>query len=477
MYYNKNQCVYKTLFFISAVVNLIVLLLTEDIISSWETQITKTWIFVYGWLGIILIILMIFSWREKTGTILSPYMIFMAFFMVFNYGQFLMWALGIHYQGELGTTKWIRYMDPVTLLRIAMIVMTYASFFHLGALIIEGKKETKYDIFIGDAEWFIWLILGISYAIQMYSAVMNLRIARIYGYQALYYGDYVVEIEGIWKYISYFFFPALMAYWISKDFSAKSFKVVIGIMTPYMVINLLAGDRGSWFYYVLILIWVYLAYIKQPKTGTILRLGILGAMVLIITSILVKYREIGYQNITAENIGSVLGDLSYTFIKPFFEMGQSARVLGILIQDNLHEKWSYGNTYVSGILAMVLPRIKMWFGYPDFYLDNWISQTYMNLSNYGLGFTITAEAYLNGGEFFGSFIMMVLGMFFGRILNVTKENMYDKMHMFVVFSSAGCFLPLPRGSCELMLRKWFWGCIVLGGILYLISFKQRKSAD
>lgn len=81
-----------------------------------------------------------------------------------------------------------------------------------------------------------------------------------------------------------------------------------------------------------------------------------------VASIFVKFREVGFTNISRSDVQNVLYDSSFVFVKPIFEMGQSARVLGIIIQDNLNLHWDYGNTYIAAILSMVLPRIKVLFG-------------------------------------------------------------------------------------------------------------------
>ena len=59
----------------------------------------------------------------------------------------------------------------------------------------------------------------------------------------------------------------------------------------------------------------------------------------------------------------------HLLLSPFFEMGQSARILGIIIQDSLDKTYQYGNTYIADILGMILPRIKVLFGFPDMYVE------------------------------------------------------------------------------------------------------------
>lgn len=50
-----------------------------------------------NWLGILVYIYAISTWKKKTKSrLFSLYFIFITFLFLFNYGQCIMWALGIH---------------------------------------------------------------------------------------------------------------------------------------------------------------------------------------------------------------------------------------------------------------------------------------------------------------------------------------------------------------------------------------------
>ncbi|MGG0280596.1 O-antigen polysaccharide polymerase Wzy [Bacillus pacificus] len=456
-----------------------------DSIQKFEKDTITQLINIYGILGIIVTLLIFRSWKKISGLYFSPYTIFFIFILIFNYGQFIMWSLGIHYKGELGTTTFIRYMDSVTLLRIEMITIVCIIFFHIGASISVKVKGTKITFKNYSKEAFCKamavvspIILVFSFSIVMYEALMSLKVAISYGYSALYYGDQASTLNPLFKYISYMFFPSLIGTWIGNKLSKKSFYLISCLFLVYMIVNMLSGDRGSWIYYLIILVWCYLNYIKKPKLGTLLKVIVPFALVISITSVLVKFREIGFNNITSNEFGEVLSDLPFIFIKPFFEMGQSARVLGIILQDNLHETWEYGNTYAAAILGMVLPRTKVWFGYPDFYLENWISQSYLFLEHYGVGFSIVAEAYLNGGLLFSPIIMMIIGGVMGKILLVRKDLLINQPEkLFFTLSSLGALLPICRGSVELGLRIWFFGVVIPLFLYYILVGLMKKTSS
>lgn len=105
----------------------------------------------------------------------------------------------------------------------------------------------------------------------------------------------------------------------------------------------------------------------------------------------------------------------------------------------------------------------------DLYLDNWISQTYLSMDDYGVGFTIIAEAYLNGGLLFSPIIMMVLGYFIGRQLYINNLQFSNPQKVFWTMGSLLTLITVTRSSLELSLRRWFYGVVIM-----MVLFKFAK---
>lgn len=467
-------------------------------LNSYTSQLNYDIImFVYEWLIILTVVATVITWKKVGGNYLSPFTILYGFLVAFNAGQFIMWGFGIHYvtefSSELGVSTHIRYMDTQTLMKILFVTLPSLSFFFSGVLLSSSsceKKRNSYDS-MTNLLWRDLLkksgipLLVLSYVITMYDTIRNISIASMYGYTSLYYGD-MESTNNIVKYVSYMFLPSIFATYIGYGCSKKAFKLLSFVMVPYIVLNLLMGDRGSWIYFICLWTWCYLKFyendndknadinIKQER-GSLIKVVILTVVVLLFTTVFYKYREIGFQNVSMDNFMEVISNLSYVFIKPIFEMGQSARCLGILIQDDLSSTWDGGNTYLAGISAMVLPRIKLFFGFYDGYIENWFSQIYMGINNYGLGFTAIAEAYLNGGPFFYPVYMMLFGLFVGNITKYkNKVNGIDYKSLYFVLSSTVLIITACRGSIELSLRKWFYGCLLLYFLINIIVNEYRK---
>lgn len=495
----KNTVICFVLFlFIGLIEWTIGIILSENVNDLDYSFIMK----IYEWSIIITVIISIYIWKKNEKTWLSPFIIFFAFFILFNMGQFIMWGGGIHYitkmSSELGVATHIRFMDHYTLMKIIFISLPSLTFFFAGAILSSeliniNKLETDMqnnDKFRINLKRIGIPILIISYIVAIYDTIKNVSIASTSGYTSLYYGTDMQEANTLVKYISYMFFPSIFATYIGFKCSKKSFVVLTLLILPYIIMNLLIGDRGSWIYFICLWAWCYFRFFdnkvknhytneKKKKKTRILKLIIIATILLCLTTVFYKFREIGFQNITKTDVEEVLKDVRYIFIKPIFEMGQSARCLGIVLQDNLHEIWNGGNTYIAGITAMILPRIKLFFGFYDGYLENWFSQSYLHVKNYGLGFTAIAEAYLNGGKIFYPLYIFAFGFFIGMITKYKnfKNGTINYKLLFISLASTVTLITACRGSIELSLRKWFYGCIfilILNRILSSIN-KENKN--
>ena len=488
---SKKALLYSLSFIFSSFILWVIQIAISNNISYVNLNSTM---FVFEWSTVIILLFAVISWKKFTGNYFTPYTIFFFFLTIFCAGQFIMWAFGIHYitdkARELGVATHVRYMDYETILKIMMINVVALTAFHGGALLFGIRKpytiNTKSDIVSNEkmriALKYVGMItLAVSSAVTFYDCIKNINVANLSGYSSLYYGDNG-DYNILFKYLGYLFLPSIIAVFVGNKCSKRSFFWLSSlVVAPFVILNAIIGDRDNWLYFVILWFWCYLhiddrdlldiKIYKKKKRRKVIFCVILGGIGLCLLSVFVEFREIGFTNITADDFIKVFSDLSYVFIKPFFEMGQTARVLGIIIQDGLTQIWNGGNTYIAGIVSMPIPRIKLFLGFQDGYLDNWFSQTYLGLENYGAGFTAVAEAYLNGGELFYPFYMFILGGFIGKISNIqvrTFKNInYGKL--FFVLSSITCLLAVTRGSVELSLRKWFYGCVIVWCVSKFVS--------
>lgn len=457
----------KHIFFSSIFCFLLVIigLLTWNTLNDLSTSTVEALIYLFSCAGTIVLIYILSSSTKINNQLFSIYSIFVIFIYMFNFGQFLMWSVGIHTTNELGLSYFVRYMDYITILKILILSVPAFLIMHIGYIsVLYGMlKEKLATRVIKSTEYTAIKITSIvllllSAPIAYLYAFEVLQITLRYGYTSTYYGEYVVELSPLMKYASYFFFPALIALWLSLKKTKKAIGLVWAISIPYFAISIASGDRGNWIYFFVVLVWMSMTTIKRINLKWIFITTPIAFVLIIVISYFVSLRDSVGSQASIENLFVFGKNWIDIIIKPIFEMGQSARVLGIMIQDSINESWNYGNTHISAVLASVLPRVKTFFGFQDFYLENFFSQTYLGLTNYGVGFSLFAEGYLNYGPIGVLSSVYVYGFVAGLMHRLYKSN--KPIFQFIALSSTVIIPPIARASLEIILRKWVYGVII-----------------
>lgn len=424
--------------------------------------------------------------RMNNGHIISLYFFFFLFLYIFSFGQFLMWTFGIHYISEMMVSHHVRYIDSYTVLRIQVISLMLISAFHLGYLLSIKKYKPKGSKLFQNKDYlnllkklsFVFLLL--SFAINFYYSITAFNNAAINGYSALF----EIDMPALFKYLSYCFVPCIYLNIVLNNFSKKSFVFLSIIFLLYAVPLLIAGDRGSWIYFLGPWFWIYIRFVNNPsgdnKKMTRRRTVLAASLILLlffISSAFVSVRHEGYSRVSQDTFD--IHDLYRPFIKPIFEMGQSARVLGIIVEDKLDTIYPYGNTYIADVLGMVIPRTKLIFGFPGWYVENWFSSSYLHMENYGVGFSAFGEAYLNGGLYFSWIYMIIYGFFIGKLVYI-KDNDVAKypIKTYIALSATTILGPSVRATMDLWLREFFWGVLFILLISSVIwSFRSSKNLN
>ncbi len=450
---------------------------------------TKVVIYLLSVAGVVQFFITIKNIKDLQGQLLSPYFFFYCFLFAFNYGQFAMWAFGIHYKGEITVTSFIRHIDDVTAVKMQIISLELLVAVHMGALLstrFARNSRTEQSINRDGKAFRIIAIplLVISGLITFVYTIIGFRHALVMGYSA-YFTEALMP--PMLKYISYMFIPSIFLTLTAYNCSKRAFRVLTLVFIIYDLPLFLTGDRGSWIYFIVLWIWAYIAVVskqgplnsiediketKKRNKRTVVGLVLL-AIVVYFGSLFFSVRDLGFSNISSVKFD--YSDLFQPFIRPFFEMGQSSVLLGVVIQDNMHQTWRFGNTYISEILGMALPRISTLFGYQDFYLENWFSE-YLRMGNYGVGFSAFAEAVLNGGIFFSWFYMMLYGFFVGwNSILIKGFNEKDPRLLFVSLASTIVLIPTTRNSMQLYLREYFWGIVLVLIIVNVITSTRKRN--
>lgn len=443
-------------------------------------------IFFLSWLGILIAIYIFYTWYKMTGQVFSLYTIFMLFFFLFNYGHPLMWAFGIHQPNEIGqaglytlgkpSSSNIMYTQMLTLLSMVM--------FHFGAMFcFKPRKTIKHDFntksnilkskINAKAIFYTCFILSLFVIpITFFNSIHDLAYSQEHGYQALYYDDNKSNIV-IFNLIQRMFFPCLIGLLIGSNYKREIMYFVYIIFSIYLVVNLLSGDRGSWIYYLIILIYMSHTFYRKIKWKKMFIYSGIGILFLYLVNVIVLLRR--SSGINLESIIESFTLKNSPIIEFIFEMGGSMKPALVLIQYDW-DIWPYGNTYVTALVSLVPNNILSFFDIPFTSLGSWFSQNYLGIS-YGAGFSIIAESLINFGPIISPLFLVLLGYLVSSLTFLDK-NISIKDNPFRVFfavSTLSVVILLPRGHFQHVLNHWVYSVlIVVVLIVFMKSYLSSK---
>lgn len=479
----------KNLKFIISILNLFVgviaylfYMLTLNLINF--NQDYSTLIFLFSWLGIFLFLYVIITWYKITGKLFTPYTIFILFFFVFNYGQPLMWALGIHISTEIGESTLYGNFGVATdrdIIKVQVLTLISILMFHVGAVFASNKKsEYKLNALKNKkslakdedtptlkAIYYTSFVIGlVAVPITLFNTYSDFRISQQYGYQALYYSEHAVS-NPVLSLVSMMFFPCLVGMLIGSKYNKKVMIMIYSIFLAYLMLNLFAGQRGAWVYKLIILVWLSHACYKPIKFKKSVLYISLSAIGIYVVDAIRSLRNIG---INLKAIREALSFENSPFINTIFEMGGSMQPT-IILQKHGWDVWPYANTYILALLGMVSNSFIAILGLPFSLISTWFSQDYLGIS-WGAGFSIIAEALMNFGPYFAPLFMIVLGFIIGYLIYWDKGLNYKKnpLRLFFIVTTLDVFISITRNYFHLLMKEWFYGVLLFCILILIVRF-------
>lgn len=456
-------------------------IITETLIKG-STDQTK--INFWSILSVLTAIIAVTTWVKKGNKFFCPYIIFLCFFIAFSMGQSILWGLCIHPENEIGPgviyNVLVTQEDIVNAQRYSCLgVMS----FHLGAILVERKRN--YLIIkqggeferIRNAMKLVGTVVGcVSIPLTLYNTISYYKIARQYGYRAIYYGGYV-NSSPLFQIVEFFFFPSLLCLLIGYQYNKISRIIVYLIFGLYMAVGILSGDRGSWIYKVIVLFWLHIQYTPKFNRKNFLKFIIAGVILIYIVGVIKNVRNTELDNISVSFILENISLDKSPIIAAIAEMGGSMAICLLLIKFG-NGIWPYGNTYLTAILGAVSSRIFTTIGGEYVNLDTWFSKEYLNLGTYGAGFSLLGEAYLNGGFIKSQIYLILLGSFVGYLLSWNNKRIKDisPLKIFMVSSSLNTFIGYSRGAMFMYIKQWLWGSLIMAFLIFCVSrfFRNKE---
>lgn len=442
-------------------------------------------IFLLSVLGWISLVFSIFTWKKITGMYFTLYTIFIIFAYLFNYGQCLMWALGIHFKGEIGTT-WL-YTLPIPskngIIKTQMISLMGLVAFHCGALLMARKtrkdKIARIDsgkILKNLESRVLWEICRVTLIISMlcmyYALIRDVVINRIYGYGAtLYNQDVVASQNNIVLLVRMMFFPSIIGILIGRGYNKTDRIVCYLAFAVFVILNIMGGHRGTWIYPLIILIWMDHTFIKRINVKKGFLYLISGIFIVLLT---VAVRNTRGTSISLSSIMYSVINEENPIVSAVFEMGGSMRP-ALIITEHGWGKYPYGNTYILAVFGMVTERVIKIF-IPNYIgVSSWFSQVYLGIK-YGAGFSMIAEALINYGPYSSIPFLFLLGVIYSRLITTNDVDVNEHpLTMFVKISALYVMIYSVRnyilGSLKLFV---FSTLFIYIAVLFVRNYKKAR---
>ncbi|MFA9492822.1 O-antigen polysaccharide polymerase Wzy [Streptococcus sp. E17BB] len=372
--------------------------------------------------------LFVLSKLEQRTFSLTSILLMIAF--LFNFGQLFLWALGIRTDTEIGkVTLYANFPAPndqqiynAALFSIycyvAMVVgICSIRIFRLDYSCLHSFDDSRQDmlqrIIYKVSLWLSFVIVPATF----YKSWLVLRQSALHGYGSLYYSDF--SVNSLIGRSEDYFFPVIVGLLLGSNY--RKVKLAYSLFGAYMLFYTLAGERGNWFYKLIVLIWMHSTYYKKINWIKFIKLSVPGFISLSVLSFIINIRNQGLANLSLSDLGQVMSVSENVLVRFIQEMGGSLGVTVIVLSFGQGVFSHFGNTFVSSALTSVSTALATRLGVSHVYLGNYLSQDLLKI-RWGTGFTFFAETFINAG-WLGFIYMFFFGMLFAELISDDKGIM------------------------------------------------------
>lgn len=424
---------------------------------------------VFGWIQFALHII---SWKQVTGKLFVPYMIFLAVAYGFCFGQSFLEVFGLVAENR----SLLLRLSETDIYQAQQCTLIFLSSFHIGALLsykkskqYTGFRDSTYEIEYKTIKKLGQILVVISVVPFIVENAINLIIVTIYGYRGLYENRDVIPYMSIVSFLADYFIPGLLCLLLTSKPKSLTQRNIFIIFAITVFILLFCGGRSQ----AVVLIAVSLLYYQNhvsaiTKKGWILIL-VFGIFLASLLSVIQHVRGGSRENYI-QTIANYESDTNPVF-ETISEMGGSmfplARTMDLVPST---ENYRYGTTYIYAF-SSIIPNLGFWSIHPAAVhanLGNWL----MDKDNlgYGPGYSIVAEAYINGGML-GFLFMLIMGFYFCKLLNIDDKGKYKILTFLIAICFSYMSLKMVRNSFIGTVRV---AVFYLLPIYWYVSYKVDK---
>ena len=422
---------------------------------------------INGAIGLLQLILSVYSWIRIGNKLISPYFFFLLCLYVFSFGQSFFYPLNVHIDTDLIYTE-----QTLMIFNAQCLTLIFLNCFHFGAL--RSKNISHYisdcnNIEFPNLKIIGWIMFIISAYPYLHGKLSSLQYALSHGYASLYEIEQKFGLDvGLKGVINDFFIPSTICLYVAYHEKKIARYLIFGLWITLIIIMLNIGGRTRSVILITLMLILYNNFVK-PFTKKQLIIVALGGMVVL--SLLSYIRQTRNSSNRSMNITNMLLDDNGA-VQTIAEMGNTMFCMIHTMEFvPAEEDYRYGKSYAYSFTTLI-PNLGFWEEHPakkEANLGEWLTNK-MELS-YGSGYSMVAEAYMNFGPY-GFIMMYILGFFFASMFGVLESAIKKKNAPVIVFTLIVFWmsLRLPRNSFIGLVRSLFY----YGFLLYLIIKNKKK---
>lgn len=393
---------------------------------------------VFGWI--------VFSWLAIEKDLISIYVFFMLFSVLFYLGQPIAFLLGAD-NSSLNVYSIKLY--PYSLLNETLVfVLISYMLIHLGAVIAKNTSNNIIKIEQSNKDYsnsmnLIGIALLLVSIIPTVILIINsIKAVLAKGYIGLFTSTNTIAVNGgLLGVTAGFFIPSLYLLLIANSNKKTQRRLLTIIFFLYIIVVFMLGRRGENSIYILGYILIWHNMVKPLKGKKLFQIIMVGVLMVFILSIISQARA--YLN--TGNLGDVVANsiLNINLVgmlrDVFSEFGMTLLVPATII-DKVPEviPFYHGKTVVNFFLVLI-PNI-FWETNPgliDGTLENLVSPFIRHGTVGGIGGSFLAEIYYNIGYFsylflpiYGIILAQLTKLLDFRSCNKNKLKFYFSIYMF-----------------------------------------------
>ena len=414
---------------------------------------------IMGIMGLIQLIVSMWTWKWIDKSLISPYIVFLLSLYAFSFGQSLLYAFDIVSEqrdllGYMGIT-----IPQLFAAQSVTLVMLGA--FHIGALIsvrngcesmayVENVDYTRRIRTVG------WILFAASVIPYFANTINNLILSLTMGYGALYDGFEDVGVSQFSRYVADYFIPSLICLFFGYRNNRKMKYFIFTLCILNILAILLTGGRTPAVVLTALLVILYQYGVKRISAKGAVLLAVSSFLFLTLLSVVSRFRSE-----SSRTLQTYLQEDDYYdngAVEAVAEMGGTmfclVKTMEIVPEQ---ESYRYGRSYLYSFTT-VIPNLGFWSMHParrEANLGEWLTRK-LRL-NYGTGYSMCAEAYINFGHL-GWAMMLLLGFVLGRIFSKADTALENGNIPLLIFSLIIFWfcVKLTRNSFVGFVRAFFY---------------------